>query len=91
MLRTLSLLFAACLLAVGQAQAEPPADARPEIKRPLQAKPVQKPQAASDREKLGATGYGDDPGEETQERPNPVDFKPVQRGKPSKPMAPATP
>jgi len=77
MLRNASLLLGAALLAIGLAQAEPPTAEKPETKRPLQAKPVQKPTSTTDRDKLGITGYGSDPGEESQERPNPADFKPA--------------
>ena len=39
-----------------------------------QAKPVEMPQATSKRDQLSATGYHDkEEGEETQERPNPLD------------------
>lgn len=70
----------ATLFAAGLAQAEPPAVEKPATMRPQQAKPVQKPQATSDRDKVGATGYHDkDQDEPTQERPNPLDYKPAQK------------
>lgn len=53
---------------------------KPAAVRPYKATPVKKPQATSNRDKLSssARGYEDDPGEETQERPNPLDAKTAQ-------------
>lgn len=80
--KTLPLLAGAALLALGVAQAQPPQAPQvepPATTRPLQARPVQKPQATSDRDKAGATGYHDkDQDEPTQERPNPLDARPVE-------------
>ena len=56
---------------------------KPAAVRPYKSTPVEKPQATSDRDKLSVTGYGEDPGEETQERPNPLD---AQAGQTFDPM-----
>lgn len=40
--------------------------------KPRKARPVEMPRATSKRDQVSVTGYGDDPGEETQERPNPM-------------------
>lgn len=67
------------LLAYGSVvQAESPKPQqvkKPEATHPLRAKPVEKPQATSDRDRVSVSGYGSDPGEETQERPRPLDKK----------------
>lgn len=51
---------------------------------PVKAKPVQKPKATSTKDKLSVTGYGEDPGEETQERPNPLNRQGLERSEPIK-------
>jgi hypothetical protein len=51
---------------------------KPAAVRPYKATPIEKPQATNERDKLSVTGYGEDPGEETQERPNPLDAKAAQ-------------
>lgn len=59
---------------VFSAQQDPPVT--PQVQqpgmRPVKAKPAQKPNSTTTRDKMSATGYGEDPGEETQERPNPL-------------------
>lgn len=51
---------------------------------PIKAKPAQKPKSTSSKDKVSVTGYGDDPGEETQERPNPLNKQGVNRPEPVK-------
>lgn len=46
------------------------------------AKSVEVPQAASKRNQLSSTGYGSDPGEDTQERPKPLDTNAAKTRKP---------
>jgi len=55
---------------------------KPASIRPVKAKPAKKPKATSSKDKLSVTGYGEDPGEETQERPNPLNRQGVQRPEP---------
>jgi len=40
--------------------------------------------ATSSKDKLSVTGYGEDPGEETQERPNPFNRQGLERPEPLK-------
>ena len=73
------ILVGASLCAAGLAQADVPAVKKPGTTRSLQAKPVQMPQATSDRDKAGATGFHDkEQDEPTQEHPNPMDAKPAR-------------
>lgn len=55
---------------------------KPASIRPVKAKPAKKPKATSSKDKLSVTGYGEDPGEETQERPNPLNRQGLERPKP---------
>lgn len=52
---------------------------------PIKAKPAQKPKTTSSRDKVSVTGYGEDPGEETQERPNPLNKQGLTRPDPGRP------
>lgn len=85
-MRTMTILTACCIMllplyaqgtqdeaTVGQ-QGE-----RPASMRPIKAKPAQKPKATSSRDKLSISGYGSDPGEETQEKPNPLKKQVLQK------------
>jgi hypothetical protein len=60
---------------------------KPATVRPVKAKQSKKPNSTSSRDKLSASGYGTDPGEETQERPNPLNKQGQQRPDPVKPSA----
>ena len=51
---------------------------------PIKAKPAQKPKSTSSKDKVSAAGYGEDPGEETQERPNPLNKQGQNRPAPVK-------
>ncbi|MDO9226360.1 MAG: hypothetical protein Q8M09_11695 [Pseudomonadota bacterium] len=83
-------LIVFCALLLGAradaAQTEPPRQVKnPAAVQPLRAKPAEKPQATSNRDRVSVTGYGQDPGEETQEmRPNPVNSKPARRPDPAR-------
>lgn len=57
---------------------------KPATVRPVKAKAAKKPKSTSSRDKLSAFGYGEDPGEETQERPNPLNKKGLERTAPIK-------
>ncbi len=53
-----------------------PATKKLQSVKPLKAKPAEKPQAVSNREKVSAAGFqSKDDDEPTQERPNPIDTK----------------
>jgi len=80
------IVFCTMLLAVradGALAESPQSQPQPQVKKPaatqtLRAKPAEKPQATSNRDRVSVSGYGSDPGEDTQERPNPLDSKSAQ-------------
>ncbi|MFP5431143.1 MAG: hypothetical protein ACLGHE_09200 [Gammaproteobacteria bacterium] len=74
MIRKACIVLGAVLWVTGLAQAAPVVD-KPKAIRPLQAKPAHMPAVTSDRARAGASGYGEDPGEPTQERPNPLEHQ----------------
>lgn len=90
-MRTTTILTACCILLLplyAQAahhetpvvqQVEKPANIRP-----VKAKPAKKPKATSSKDKLSTAGFGEDPGEETQERPNPLNRQGLERPEPIK-------
>jgi len=55
----------------------PGTPARPAVTVRPSAVPAERPQATTGRDKASSVGYGEDPGEETQERPNPLHTQPV--------------
>lgn len=55
----------------------PPVKKQQSVKT-LKAKPVEKPKTVSNREKASIGWHHDGEGEETQERPNPVDTKGIK-------------
>lgn len=55
----------------------PGTPARPAATVRPSAVPAERPQATTNRDKASSTGYGEDPGEETQERPNPLHTQPA--------------
>ncbi|MEW6647586.1 MAG: hypothetical protein AB1450_10330 [Pseudomonadota bacterium] len=55
----------------------PAAPARPAATVRPSAVPAERPQATTGRDKASSVGYGEDPGEETQERPNPLHTQPA--------------
>ncbi|MCK7496038.1 MAG: hypothetical protein MZW92_37615 [Comamonadaceae bacterium] len=90
-MRTITILTACCIpllpLYAQAAQHEPllvQQMEKPASIRPVKAKPAKKPKATSSKDKLSATGYGEDPGEETQERPNPLNRQGLERTEPVK-------
>lgn len=88
----ISALFVTCCLLLAPAygfSAQQENQAVPQVQKPagispIKAKPAQKPKSTSSKDKVSVTGYGEDPGEETQERPNPLNKQGVNRPEPIK-------
>lgn len=88
----ISTLFMSCCLLLVTAygfSAQHDGPAVPQVQKPtgispIKAKPAQKPKSTSSKDKISATGYGEDPGEETQERPNPLNKQGLNRPDPVK-------
>ncbi len=91
-MRTTIVVSVWCLLAMpvvtlnAQQEEKPtvPQLQKPDAMSPVKAKPVQKPKSTTARDKVSVSGYGEDPGEETQERPNPLNKQGVTRPDPIK-------
>jgi len=79
-------LLAMPVVALNAQQEKPtvPQLQKPDAMSPVKAKPVQKPKSTTARDKVSVSGYGEDPGEETQERPNPLNKQGVTRPDPIK-------
>ncbi len=79
-------LAVAAFFSAAAAAAEPmemqktkaPAVKKQQSVKPLKAKPVEKPKNVSNRDKASIGWHHDGGGEETQERPNPVDTKGIK-------------
>lgn len=91
-MRTTPLLITCCLLLAPACgfSAQHEGSTVPEVQKPVgvtipvKAKPAQKPKSTTARDKVSVSGYGEDPGEETQERPNPLNKQGVTRPDPIK-------